>query len=737
MLKMRFKTVIFFFFCLISACGIDDRVVVVKGGKTDYRLLVDHDTQEAGELLQKYLQQITGALLPISRKDGGHPHIKLYIDESLGVAIDYQINDLGNISIASGDAKGLRHAVYEFLEKELGCRWFTPMEELIPQKKTLTFHKDLHHHYQPPITTRTVHSRLFYQNPTFAEKHKVTQRAFPKYVPIARVHTFHRMVPEEQFYKKHPEYFALRAGKRLPTQLCLTNAKVLSIVKDSVAAWFERYPKSEVLSVSQDDNQQYCQCEQCAAIDLEEQSHAGTMIRFVNQVAKAFPNKTISTLAYQHTRTPPKTKPVPNVLITLCSIECDRSASIGQKCKDFARDLNGWGKLTKNIRIWDYTTQFTNFLAPFPNLHTLSPNIKLFLKNNARWIFEQHSNNPSELFELRSYLMAKLLWNPESDSQSIIDDFILGYYGDAGKHILEYVSTIHQKIKAYPNFFLFLYGDPSQAFKTYLSAKDLVVYDKMFDRAAKAVAGDEVLSNRVAKARLGVDFAILEAFKNNLSGSFSMFVESDKGRRFVHPTLEKKLTSFEETCQKNDILMMNEMGLKVAVYCKQYRTMLDLKTIPNKAQGKKVTLRTKPHKYADENPQVLTDGALGGYNFYANWLGFEGNHLEAIVDLGEEQNISYIHTGFLKVTNHVVFYPLEVTYAVAGRDKKFKTVSKQYPEPLTKKSKVNDIQYLPAQFKSVKARYVKVKAKNCLTPPYWHHAAGLPAWIFIDEIIVH
>ena len=36
-------------------------------------------------------------------------------------------------------------------------------------------------------------------------------------------------------------------------------------------------------------------------------------------------------------------KPVKNVLITLCSIECDRSGSIEDKCEPFARDLKEWG----------------------------------------------------------------------------------------------------------------------------------------------------------------------------------------------------------------------------------------------------------------------------------------------------------------------------------------------------------------------------------------------------------
>ncbi len=116
----------------------------------------------------------------------------------------------------------------------------------IPSGKTISMSGDINYKYKPEITTRTVHSRLFYENHEFANKLKVTKEAFPTYVPNARVHTFHRFIPEEKFYKEHPEYFALRGDKRLPTQLCLTNDDVYSIVKDSVTSLFAKNPMASI-----------------------------------------------------------------------------------------------------------------------------------------------------------------------------------------------------------------------------------------------------------------------------------------------------------------------------------------------------------------------------------------------------------------------------------------------------------------------------------------------------------
>lgn len=717
-----------------ASCS-DNTITINKKGKSNYEIVVldsatKHQYQSA-ETLQKYIQKISGVALGIVDEGSQSGKHKIYVGNINNEEVsEHQIkitsNDK-NIIILGGSDNATRHAVYEFLERYLHCKWYTPNAEDIPKFDKIALSAPIDYSYTPDIKTRTVHSKLFYKDAVFAEKHKVTTETFPFYVPKARVHTFHRFLPEEQFYKSNPEYYALRGNKRLPTQLCLTNETVLKIVKDSVRSLFEQYPDRSVISVSSDDNTQYCTCANCSKIDEEEGSSSGTMIRFVNEVAKAFPDKTISTLAYQYTRKPCKTKPLDNVLITLCSIECDRSAPITEKCTDFADDIRGWSQLTNNIRIWDYTTQFTNFLAPFPNLHTIQPNIRFFRDYNAQWVFEQHSHNPSELFELRSYIMAKLLWNPDLDVDALITEFTNGYYQEAGVYIKEYVDTIHAEIKKHPDFFLFLYGDPSQAFNAYLNPELLKQYTALFDKAEDTVADKPDILKRVKEARLGVDYAVLEACRKHLSEDFALNETSI--------TLTK---NFMQTCKNANITLMNEMGYTVEDYGNAYLKSVEVAMQPNLASGKPVTLLTKPKKYANEDPQALTDGALGGANFYSNWLGFEGNDLKAVIDLEKPGKVSTLSTAFLQVTNHIVFFPEKVTYygSIDGKSyKKLGTVLNAFP--LNKKSKVNDIQYFNLKISPQEFRFIKIEAENLKEAPYWHHGAGLPAWVFADEVIVN
>lgn len=726
------KTLPFYLILLLLSTGFcqAQNLLLSRNGRARSTIVLPENTHDlekkAASELKSYLQKIGKAEISIGNSTENQVNIFIRQNPAINKHQVAYYTESGDLYIEGGSAKSTLYAVYTFLERELGCRFYSPAVEKIPERENISIPKGLNYRYTPEITTRTVHSRLFYENPEFADKLKVTYEAFPSYVPVARVHTFHRFMPADKFYNSHPEYYALRNGKRLTTQLCLTNEDVFEIVRDTVASQLARYPDAEVISVSQDDNTQYCQCDQCEAIHQREGSPAGSMIAFVNRLADEFPEKQISTLAYQYTRKAPKyLKPKENVLITLCSIECDRSAPIDEKCTDFSNDLEEWSAISDNIRIWDYTTQFTNFLAPFPNLHTLKPNIELFRENSARWIFEQHSNNPSELFELRSYLTAQLLWHPDSDANAIMKDFLKGYYEAAAPFIEAYITTIHEALQADSTFFLFLYGDPSQGFESFLSKELLTIYDGFYDEAVKAVADRKELVNRVNVARLSVDYAFLEFAKRDLSNA----VKNEK--------VSERLARFEQSTQQANVTAMNEMRYTVSEYIDSYQRTILRAQIDNLAQGKKVELLTQPKKYAREDPQTLTDGALGGSSFFANWLGFEGNHLEAVIDLERPTEFNRISSAFLQVTNHLVFFPNSVAYYSSLDGENYQLIARlDSQSPLTKSSKINDIQYFDHQSQGLEARYIKIIAKSPLVAPEWHHGSGLPSWIFVDEVMV-
>ena len=181
------------------------------------------------------------------------------------------------------------------------------------------------------------------------------------------------------------------------------------------------HPECHIFSVAQNDWYGYCECEHCQAIDRREESHAGALLAFVNAVADAvrdeFPENRIHTFAYLYTRKAPRyLRPRENVIVRLCSIECCQShpmavcrqaidgIDVENNAADgfalsgqaFADDLADWAKIAPHLYLWDYTTNFSNYLQPFPNWHVIGENLRLFRRLGVEGVLEQGNYAPGK-----------------------------------------------------------------------------------------------------------------------------------------------------------------------------------------------------------------------------------------------------------------------------------------------------------------------------------------------------
>ena len=261
-------------------------------------------------------------------------------------------------------------------------------------------------------------------------------------------------------------------------QPCLTDENVYKTVLKNVYKVLQERPWSTIVSVSQVDSypdQLGCQCERCKAIDDREGTPMGSLLTFVNRIADDikddYPHVYVDTLAYRYTRKAPKTiVPRDNVIIRLCSIECCFAHPLDDpNCPhnvEFKRDIEEWAAICNNLYIWDYTTDFLCYRSPFPNLKVLQKNVKFFKDHHVIGMFEQgnYQSLSGEFGELRGYLLAKLLWNPdmtETEYYALMDEFLRDYYGAGWKYIREYIDVTTQKAA---ERHLFIYDTPNKIF---------------------------------------------------------------------------------------------------------------------------------------------------------------------------------------------------------------------------------------------------------------------------------
>jgi hypothetical protein len=516
-------------------------VTISKDGQAQAVIVVAPDASEAEQYaakeLAQFLGQITGAEFKVADRENEQASC-LFVGPGAAkwAEAGFSTDGLGaegivlrtvgdDLILAGGRPRGTLYAVYTFLEDQLGCRWWSSTDSTIPKKPTVAIEKlDVRYvpplEYRSPFWTDAFDGDWSARNKANGQAHRLEARHGGKHIYEGFVHTFFPLIPPEKYFADHPEWFSEINGKRKHehAQLCLTNEAMRQELVKNLKQNLRNNPQATIASVSQNDWYGNCECAACKAIEQEEESPAGLMLRFVNAVAqdieKEFPHVALSTLAYQYTRKPPKiTKPRPNVIVQLCSIECSFSKPLAdERNKAFRDDIIGWSKISERLYIWDYTTNFRHYFLPHPNLRVLGPNVKFFADHNVAGIFEQgaYTTNGAEMAELRAWVLAKLLWDPTRDGDALINEFIEGYYGPAAPHIKAYLAVTHDAVEAAGDWL----GCFEEIKAKYLSLATLSRGWAHLKAAEQAVAEDPDLRFRVQVAQLPAMYAFMMRWKD-------------------------------------------------------------------------------------------------------------------------------------------------------------------------------------------------------------------------------
>lgn len=524
---------------------------LVSDGQSNWSIVIGAQASEAerhaADELRDFLAAISGAKLPIRDDSTAQAapeiwvgcsrrweHLELALRGAPGAEGFILLTGPDYLLIAGESRRGALYGVYAFLEQHLGCRWYTATVSRLPARRDIRLgaidYRDAPAlEYREPFAFESLDPDWAARNrcngnfPPLVAKHGGGVRYSTPFV-----HTFDTLVPVVAHFDSHPEYFSEVNGVRLRenTQLCLSHPDVFALALGRIRAWLRASPEVSIVSVSQNDWENPCQCAACRAIDVHEGNFSGSLIHFVNRIAAAIevdhPHVAIDTLAYQYTRKAPRhVRPRPNVIVRLCSIECCFAhplATCSEKMllkkshgagATFAEDLAAWGRICDRLYVWDYVTNFANYVLPFPNLGVLAANVRLFAQHHVRGLFAQGANPPGgggEWAELRAWVLAKLMWNPQEDAPALMREFMLGVYGPGGAHLLRYVDALNRLVTE-SNLHASIYDRPDSP---YLTPELLALADDCFDRA-EAVAPDAATCARIRRARLPIRFAQLAA----------------------------------------------------------------------------------------------------------------------------------------------------------------------------------------------------------------------------------
>jgi hypothetical protein len=495
----------------LAACGVTEdkptndledtmRTLIVKNEK------IASATVQTGESAsEKYAgKELAAYLARLGIPAGDGLTIDVRIDPELPVE-GYAIHpEKHEVTIRGGDERGVIYGVYGFLTHYAGVRFFMPGLETLGAGDIIV---NDDYALTPAFEHRRCDWEMFRYDPDWCVKNGVNNLSYGS-IPKSMGGTFD--YADDLFAGTMAR---LTGTDQLSEQPCLSDPEVLKQVIAGVRAALAKDPGARIVSVSQNDNENYCKCEKCAAVEREEGSPAGSLIRFVNAVADDiaadYPNVVVDTFAYTYSRKPPKkTKPRDNVSVMICSYECCFAHPLSDmscpKNVDFCRDLVAWSKICRKIRVWDYVANYGYFIPTYANFRVMQENMRFFAEHNVIGVYPEGAyNTPAsgEFGELRSYLLAKLLADPAmglGEYYRHMDEFLAAFYGAGWRYIRAYIDWFigeagrhHADLAAKPLSFITedRYAAMEETFVSW--------WDK-----AEEMAQDEAVRERVRRSRL-------------------------------------------------------------------------------------------------------------------------------------------------------------------------------------------------------------------------------------------
>ena len=534
---------------LLCSPAASSECLLVERGEARAAIVVPDEpsptVRRAAEELAHYVERISGAVVPVvpdGRVDG-RTRIDVGPTRRARAAVPPDPDETeervfvrsqpGGVVICGGGDRGTLFAVYRFLEA-LGCRWLAPGDEneIVPRRATLTvepFTLDTRPAFEWRLFKGTGEATRWGtkvgMNGLYSGEEAATNGNcyfYPAQLPS--VHTWHAIIPNAKYFDEHPDWFPLRGGRRVPTdvhgsQLCVAAPGLVEQFAANVIRIFDENPGCRLTSISPNDGRGWCECSACTELDRRlcggrttrqglagEQPFRGDRVFwFANEVAarvaEKHPDKKLLVLAYINYAEPPDAiRPAGNVVPFVCHYApADYARPIADPASEPNRQfdalLRRWTRITPEVLIYSYVSKSMWWRLPRPVLRPFAADVKHFHALGIRRYYCQSSLSDWPLDGPLYYAIARLLWDPSSDAQAIADEWIDGMFGPAAPDMAAFYEAVDAAVRKTGR----PYSDnPPRDVPGLYDAESLDVALAALDRAAQAPA-DETVRRRVAE----------------------------------------------------------------------------------------------------------------------------------------------------------------------------------------------------------------------------------------------
>ncbi|EHO10500.1 hypothetical protein HMPREF9714_01464 [Myroides odoratimimus CCUG 12901] len=249
--------------------------------------------------------------------------------------------------------------------------------------------------------------------------------------------------------------------------------------------------------IAPNDNAIVCSCGGCLDLNKSTTQASESVAHLINKLARRFPKYEFYMLAYLSTKTVPNMALEPNVGVMISTIDIPKGVALKEKylaqknVQGFISDIKTWRTKTNKVLLWDYSSNFDDYLSPIPILYGLQHQFKFFKNLGVQGIFLNASGyDYSSFSDVQNYVATTLLKDIDADVEELIRSYFKKVYPKSGDLLSTYYIRLEKRYNQ-ANKPYSMYGSPEDNFNNYLDPQEFIHFYQSLAKQVLLTSGEE------------------------------------------------------------------------------------------------------------------------------------------------------------------------------------------------------------------------------------------------------
>ncbi|WP_417363394.1 DUF4838 domain-containing protein [Galbibacter sp.] len=467
-------------------------------------------------------------------------------------------------------------------------------------------------------------------------------------------HNLHKVLVED------PAIYARVDGASNKQQYCFSSLALYGQLKQYIGEQFgDGRKKPYWFMIAPNDNDLVCLCEQCLELGNTNQSATPAVGYLVNKLANEYPEHHFFTLAYRTTQKAPQDTWVANTGVFFTTIDLPKGITLEgvPKFYKWKKELGDWREMASQIYLWDYISNFDDYLSPLPILKGFQLQLASYKKAGVNGMFLNGSGYDYSPFDdVKTYVLSALMIDKDVDVEILVSRYLDKFYPKSSQLLINYYLELEDQY-AEINTPWPLYGGFDQIAHTYLHTDQFVCFYKALIALLPQTSGAEHLS--LDKLITALSYTRLQiAYHQDLGEQGGLVSIANQ----LHLKSETKevIERLKRHGKYKDMTNYREVYGSLHTYIDQWEKLEQHGLEPNLiSQGDISFVSAADQAYQDAS--LLYDG-LGGFvsDYHQGWVINRGDPWELAVQLPSGASSRVLEMRFLNIPKHGILAPEQV-----------------------------------------------------------------------------